>query len=162
MSTINYGLMNGGFGIFAPYRHFSQIPRAVIPKNDACDGEGRRKSTSFLSFNKNWKQTKRLTHKKPLEVGGRTSTKSIKAVKKDDILALKDSPIEDGKIEVNLVENESQLPKTKAKKKPTPKVKKSQEKSAVASEEPPPPPPPQPQASSKKSFSVKEVKVIQK
>ncbi|KAL7602890.1 uncharacterized protein LOC111885654 isoform X2 [Lactuca sativa] len=158
MSTINYGLMNGGFGIFAPYRHFSQIPRAVIPKNDACDGEGRRKSTSFLSFNKNWKQTKRLTHKKPLEVGGRTSTKSIKAVKKDDILALKDSPIEDGKIEVNLVENESQLPKTKAKKKPTPKVKKSQEKSAVASEEPPPPPPPQPQASSKKVSRSKKSK----
>lgn len=139
MSTINYGLINGGIGIFGvfPHRHFSQGSRAVIPKNVACDGEGKgKKSASFLAFNKHWKQSKRLTHKKPLEVGGRTYAKSINAVKKDDILALKDSPVEDGEIEVNLVDNESQLPITKAKKKRTPKVKKSQENSTVVSEEP--------------------------
>ncbi|KAL4585929.1 hypothetical protein LXL04_010556 [Taraxacum kok-saghyz] len=155
MSAINYGIVNGGFGIFTPFRPFSQSPRAVLPKNDACDGEGKSKSTSFLAFNKHWKQSKRLNHKKPLEVGGRTYPKSINAVKKDDILSLKDSTVEDVKIEVNLVDNESQPPKTKPKRKSTPKVKKSQEKSVVASEEPSVQASPKKVSRSKKSKSTK-------
>lgn len=70
------------------------------------------------------RKVKRLTHRKPLEVRGITYAKSIKVVKKDDTFAQKDSPVEDGKIEVNLVNNGSQLPKTKVKKKLTPKSRK--------------------------------------
>ncbi|KAI3746266.1 hypothetical protein L6452_08692 [Arctium lappa] len=140
VNATSYGLINGGFGFFAPYkgaftqRHFSQAPRAVIPKNVACDGEGRGKSKSFLAFNKYWKQSKTLTHKKPLEVGGKTYPKSsINALKNDDSLALTDPLVEDGKKEVNLG-----VPplKAKVKKKPQVRTKKIQEKSPVGSEEP--------------------------
>lgn len=145
MNTINYGLINGGFGFFAPYkgvfskRHFSQAPRAVLPTNVACDGEKRRKSASFLAFNKHWKQSKKLTHKKPLEVEGRTYAKSsAKAITNDDILSLKDSSVEDGKKEANIAVKEGQLPNTKEKKKQQPKIKKPQKKSVATSEEPVP------------------------
>ncbi|KAI3758393.1 hypothetical protein L6452_05954 [Arctium lappa] len=140
VNATSYGLINGGFGFFAPYkgaftqRHFSQAPRAVKPKNAACDGEGRGKSKSFLAFNKYWKQSKTLTHKKPLEVGGKTYPKSsINALKNDDSLALTDPLVEDGKKEVNLG-----VPplKAKVKKKPQVRTKKIQEKSPVGSEEP--------------------------
>nr|XP_043624318.1 DNA topoisomerase 1 isoform X2 [Erigeron canadensis] len=142
MNTIHYGLMNGGFGLFAPYkgafslRHFSQASRAVVPTNVASDGEKSRKSASFLAFNKHWKQSKSLTHKKPLEINGKTHPKSsVKAVKNDGVYVLNEPPVEDGKTEVNSAVNEGQVPKTKTKKKQQPKIKKSQEKSTAASEE---------------------------
>ncbi|GKB38273.1 hypothetical protein Tco_0883215 [Tanacetum coccineum] len=87
MNIINCALINGGFGLFAPYksaipvRHFPQASKAVLPKNVAGDKEGRKKSPSFLAFNKHWKQSKSLTHKKSIVTNG---------AKKDTASALKD------------------------------------------------------------------------
>ncbi|XP_071709004.1 uncharacterized protein [Rutidosis leptorrhynchoides] len=156
MNAINHGLINGSFGFCAPNkvafftRHFSQASRAVVPKNVGSSGlEKRKKSASFLSFNKHRKQSNKLTHKKPLEVEGRTCAKSSI---KDDVVALNDSPVEDGKKEANILVNKSQLPNTKARRKPKPKVEKVNEKAAATSEEP------VPQKSSKKASKPKKSK----
>ncbi|KAI3796617.1 hypothetical protein L1987_39295 [Smallanthus sonchifolius] len=142
-SSISYGLTNGGFGIFAPYkgvfskRLFSQTPRAILPKNAVGDGEKRGKSTSFLAFNKHWTQSKKLNHKKRLGIEEKTYPKSsLKAVENDDIVTLKAPPVEDGKREGNFVVDEDQLVNSKPKKKQQRKIKKSPEKSTVTSEEP--------------------------
>lgn len=159
MNTINCGLINGGFGLFAPYksvisaRHFSQASKAVLPNIVAGDKEGRKKSTSFLAFNKHWKQSKSLTHKKPLLV--------TNAAKKDTASALQDPLLEDGKKEADvvvpaLINNEGQLPKAKAKRKSQPKRKKNQEESTIASEEL------TTQTSSKKVSSSKKTKPSKK
>lgn len=142
MNTINFSLINCGFGFFAPYkgafskRHFSQASRAVIPKNLVGDREERKKRTSFLAFNKHWKQSK----------------SRVNAVKKNDVSVLKDAPVENGKKVVGLEVNEGQSPNTKAKKKPQPKLKKTQEKSSASIEEP------ALQASSKKVSQSKKSK----
>nr|GEV85976.1 DNA topoisomerase, type IA, core [Tanacetum cinerariifolium] len=158
MNTINCALINGGFGLFAPYksaipvRYFSQVSKAVLSKNVAGDKEGRKKSTSFLAFNKHWKQSKSLTHKKPLVTN---------AAKKDTASALKDLLVKDGKKEADvvvpaLINNEGQPPKTKAKRKSQPKSRKNQEESTVAFEEL------TTQTSSKKVSSSKKTKPSKK
>ncbi|XP_024990919.1 uncharacterized protein LOC112525162 isoform X2 [Cynara cardunculus var. scolymus] len=168
MEPMNYGIINGGFGFFAPYKGaftFSQVPRAVTSKNIACDGEKRGKSKSFLAFNKHWKQSKTLTHKKPLEFGGRTYLKSsINALENHDSIASRDPLLEDGKKEMNVVvppltNKEDQLSKAKVKKKQQTKIKKVKEKSTVASEEPAPQASSRKVSQSKKSKSAKVCKV---
>ncbi|KAK9051495.1 hypothetical protein SSX86_028122 [Deinandra increscens subsp. villosa] len=149
VNSISYGLTNGGFGIFAPYkgvfskRLFSQAPRAMLQKNVVNDGEKSGKSTSFLAFSKHWAQSKKLNHKKCLGIEGKTNAKSsLKAVENDDISTVKDPPIV----------NDGQLADSKPKKKKQPKIKKGLEKSTATSEEP------TPQASSRNVSSSKKSK----
>ncbi|KAK1424641.1 hypothetical protein QVD17_19974 [Tagetes erecta] len=144
VNSISYGLTNGGFGIFAPYkgvlskRLFSQAPRAILPKEAPGDGEKRGKRTSFLAFNKHWTQSKNLTYRKRGTEAKTYAKSSSKAPANDDLLTLKDSTVQDGKIEGGFIVNEGQLADSKPKKKQQPKIKKSQEKSTITSEEPTP------------------------
>ncbi|GKF55257.1 hypothetical protein Tco_0165597, partial [Tanacetum coccineum] len=100
MNTISCALINGGFGLFAPYksaipvRHFPQASKAVLHVIVAGDKEGRKKNPSFLAFNKHWMQSKSLTLKKPLVTN---------AAKKDTASSLKDPLIEDGEKEADVV-----------------------------------------------------------
>ncbi|KAI7756466.1 hypothetical protein M8C21_029400 [Ambrosia artemisiifolia] len=156
VNSISYDLTNGGFGVFAPYkgvlskRLFSQTPRAILPKIAVGDGDKRAKSTSFLAFNKHWTQSKKLAQKKRLGNEGKPHVKSsLKAVENENIITLKDPPVEDGKTEL------SELANSKPKKKRQPKTKKSPEKSTVASEEPTPQASSRSVSRSKKSKSSK-------
>ncbi|GJT88398.1 hypothetical protein Tco_1070115 [Tanacetum coccineum] len=143
-------IFNGGRAIapcLKPRKAYSSI-------KPISDKEGRKKSPSFLAFNKHWMQSKSLTLKKPLVTN---------AAKKDTASSLKDPLIEDGEKEADvvvpaLINNEGQLPKTKAKRKSQPKSKskKSQEESTVASEEL------TTQTSSKKASSSKKTKPSKK
>ncbi|KAK9065444.1 hypothetical protein SSX86_014843 [Deinandra increscens subsp. villosa] len=160
MNTINF--LNGGFGFFVPSkggfskRHFSQVPRAVLPKTFIGE-EGNGKRTSFLASNKHWTQSKRLNHAKCLETEKRTySTFSVKAVKNDDTFTLKNPPVEYGKKEKNTVVKEGELRNTEPKKKKQTKIKENQEKSTATSEEP------TPQASSRKVSQSKKSKSSKK
>ncbi|KAL8268430.1 hypothetical protein R6Q59_002240 [Mikania micrantha] len=144
VNSISYGLTNGGFGFFAPYkgviskRLFAQMPGAILPKNVVGDGEKMAKSSSFLAFNKHWTPSKKLNHKKRLGIEEKTYAKSsLKAVENNDIYTLKDPLVEDGKTDGSVV-GEDELANSKPKKKRKPKTNKSQEKSPVTFEEPTP------------------------
>ncbi|MFS7889216.1 putative DNA topoisomerase [Helianthus anomalus] len=152
LNSISYSLTNGGFGTFAPYKgvlsmRLFSTPRAILPKIAVGDGEKRAKSTSFLAFNKHWTQSKKL--KKRVGNEGKPNVKSsLKALENDEIVTLKDPPVEDVKKELS----EGQSANGKLKPKRQPKTKKGPEKSTVVSEEP------TPQASSRSASRSKKSK----
>ncbi|KAA8528204.1 hypothetical protein F0562_035545 [Nyssa sinensis] len=152
------GLLGDGIRLSSPNyeafakRSFSQIPRAVMNKNDNAGVRGGRAGgnmSAFKVFNKHWKLSKTLAaHGRNVkgevqsaafnqELGKNASNTRISAFKDVDMVSSREQPVGDGKKDVNLgssvssspVSNNNQVSKAEGKLKQQSGSKKSNKKS---------------------------------